>query len=179
MDPKECLNCNKTFRPRRKTNVYCCRSCQVQHLRSVGKIKDRPRQGVLCNCLHCGVEFYVPQYRCRTAKYCSQRCHGLNKPEVSQKARESSPITKRSRALAQLNKKPRTYKTIVVNGKCVREHRWIMEQFLGRKLETWEHVHHIDGNHQNNNIENLEVLINSDHQRKELSEWSDKNYLDQ
>jgi len=54
-----------------------------------------------------------------------------------------------------------------------------MEQFLGRKLEKWEHVHHIDGNHLNNNIENLEVLTNADHQRKELSEWSDKNYLDQ
>jgi hypothetical protein len=106
------------------------------------------------------------------------RCHGLNKPEVSQKARESSPIIKRSRALAQLGGKPRVYKTIIINGKQVREHRWVMEQFLGRKLETWEHVHHIDGNHLNNNIDNLKVLTNADHQRKELSEWSDKNYFE-
>jgi len=47
-----------------------------------------------------------------------------------------------------------------------------MEQHLGRKLESWEHVHHIDGNHLNNNIENLEVLSNADHQRKELAAWS-------
>jgi hypothetical protein len=66
----------------------------------------------------------------------------------------------------------REYKTIYIEGVQVREHRWIMEQHLGRKLESWEHVHHIDGNHLNNNIENLEVLSNADHQRKELAAWS-------
>ena len=71
--------------------------------------------------------------------------------------------------------KARTYKTIYVEGVQVREHRWIMEQELGRKLESWEHVHHIDGDHSNNDIENLEVLSNADHQRKELSGWSNKD----
>lgn len=70
---------------------------------------------------------------------------------------------------------PRTYKTIYVEGIQVREHRWVMEQALGRKLESWEHVHHVDGNHLNNSIENLEVLSNADHQRKELSAWSEEN----
>ena len=78
---------------------------------------------------------------------------------------------KRARAMAEENKGPRNYKRIVVNGEEVREHRWIMEQHLGRKLETWEHVHHIDGNHLNNSLSNLEVLSNADHQRKELEIW--------
>lgn len=49
------------------------------------------------------------------------------------------------------------YNTIVVNGKHVLEHRVIMEQHLGRNLEQWELVHHIDRNKKNNNISNLEL----------------------
>jgi hypothetical protein len=177
VDPKGCLNCSISFLPKRKTNVYCCRSCQVGHLRKSKKIKDRVRQGVFCQCLHCNAEFYVPQYRSNTAKYCSRKCSALDKPELAEKARKESPIIKRSLALREQGCEARTYKTIYVKGVQVREHRWIMEQSLGRKLESWEHVHHVDGNHLNNDIQNLEVLSNADHQRKELSPWMDNNNL--
>jgi hypothetical protein len=46
-------------------------------------------------------------------------------------------------------------------------HRLVMEKCLGRKLETWEHVHHIDGNPKNNDISNLQVLTNSEHRKLE------------
>lgn len=45
----------------------------------------------------------------------------------------------------------------------IREHRFIMAQHLGRLLEPWEDVHHIDGNKLNNDISNLEVLTRSEH----------------
>lgn len=65
--------------------------------------------------------------------------------------------------------KPRhKYKYIKVNGKQIREHRWIMEQYLGRKLESWEHVHHINDDSLDNRIENLIVLSNSEHQKIEV-----------
>ena len=51
------------------------------------------------------------------------------------------------------------------NGKRIDEHRLIMEQFLGRKLNKKEVVHHKDGNKSNNNINNLEVMSLSDHSR--------------
>jgi endogenous inhibitor of DNA gyrase (YacG/DUF329 family) len=41
--------------------------------------------------------------------------------------------------------------------------RLIMENVLGRKLLPTEDVHHIDGNPQNNNIENLEVIDHVQH----------------
>jgi hypothetical protein len=46
---------------------------------------------------------------------------------------------------------------------CVREHRLIMSDHLGRLLEPHEDVHHIDGNKLNNDITNLVVLTRSQH----------------
>lgn len=48
-----------------------------------------------------------------------------------------------------------------------REHRYIMEQKIGRYLEKWEEVHHIDGNGLNNSPENLIIMKKSEHLKLE------------
>lgn len=56
------------------------------------------------------------------------------------------------------------YTHIQIYGKRIREHRWIVEKVLGRKLKKDEVVHHIDGNKSNNENSNLLVCIKSYHQ---------------
>ena len=56
-----------------------------------------------------------------------------------------------------------TYKTTYRNGKTDREHRFIAEDIVGRKLDADEIVHHIDGNKRNNSPDNLQIVTRAEH----------------
>lgn len=58
------------------------------------------------------------------------------------------------------------YKAIKVNGIKRDEHRYIMEQHIGRKLSRNEVVHHKNGDKRDNSIENLEIMSLSEHTKK-------------
>lgn len=156
MDFKECKFCSQPFKPRKATSSFCSGHCRVTYLRRKKIIPDKPRQGIYKKCPVCQKEFYVEQYRKDTATFCSRSC--LAKVHLKKYA-----IFR----FQPLNNPPHKYKYITINGKSVREHRYLMECHLNRKLKPEEHVHHVNGNSSDNRIENLIILSNSNHQKTE------------
>jgi hypothetical protein len=53
--------------------------------------------------------------------------------------------------------------------RCIREHVFVMENYLKRGLEKGEVVHHIDGDKTNNNLDNLFLTTIAEHNKLHAS----------
>lgn len=102
-------------------------------------------------CANCGQDFTkrpkLAHWQFEKQQYCSRRCRGL----------AENP----RKADAEFRPRYRQVKT--PDGRHMLEHRWVMEQHLGRRLERWEQVHHINEDRLDNRIENLELVTSKEH----------------
>lgn len=120
-------------------------------------------------CNYCNGELKKPWQK----KFCSWDCSnkGTAKSNSASKMGENNPMygkvapNYKGGTITRSGSRNVKYIQIHVNGKIVKKHRHIMENYLGRKLKATEVVHHIDGDGLNNNIENLEVMTKSEHSR--------------
>lgn len=116
-------------------------------------MKKLPKIQKICEI--CGRMFEVKPYRSKTAKQCSFTCH--------QKAASKISAVMRGNLLRYSGS---TNGYVKFNSRHM--HRVIAEQMLGRPLRSGEIVHHRDGNKQNNNPENLEILFQSQHVKRHI-----------
>jgi len=167
-----CPICNKEtgIGARNLIRTYCSKKCSSIDRMRKQKLKTPP-SGKNLECIQCLKNFYV--FKCLEkygrGKFCSRKCKakyfyenkinidnlkkGNLKPFIDQGKFESNP-----------------YKRITIDGKRVKEHRYLMEKYLCRKLSPEEHIHHKNGNKHDNRIENLEILSKSQHAKLEYLE---------
>ncbi len=154
---KKCKNCENEFyvQPSVEIKKYCSRKCKNLCMPK----KDRSKKkGLFLECPTCKKEIYVFKSVLKLNKtgkrFCSIKCKS--------EAMKSGILTygfKDQGKEANAN----IYKRIQINGKRVKEHRHVMELHIGRKLEVWEHVHHINEDPTDNRLENLKILSAEEH----------------
>lgn len=106
-------------------------------------------------CKNCNLEY---EARRESQKYCSKRCMWDN----------NGKSNKRKKEYWWKNSKGYIEGRIWIDDTTkirVKQHRWIMENFIGRKLRSDEIVHHINGIKDDNRIENLEVIDFGEHSK--------------
>lgn len=112
-------------------------------------------------CVVCNKEFSVKPYRKETAKTCSFKCKQTYCGNLG-------GIVNAKRLFGTGTK---WY--LKVGGR--HQHRVVMEEVLGRKLESWEIVHHKDENKHNNSPENLQIMTASEHAAHHFKKyWAEK-----
>jgi len=139
-----------------KTRKYCSVKCG-----QIGAhIKQRNR--ITKKCIVCNIDFQIKASHASKRETCSQKCRSVIKSQ--RMSGENHRYYKKVKA----EKKVFTYPRIQVDGKSLYLHRYVMEQYLGRKLTYNEVVHHKNNNHLDNSIKNLELVSRSEHTRQHL-----------
>ena len=167
---RRCENCGEKYRGYGKQ--YCSYVCMGQHKAAPPKV-----------CAECG-----HAYTGRNLRYCSAECMTIAYVTTEKSCvvcgetfrAASQRVDRRhcSVACAAVNRRgasnaswsggrhvsPAGYVRISLGGgNRALEHRVVMERALGRPLRSDEHVHHVDGDKQNNEVGNLRVLSVSEH----------------
>lgn len=142
----KCEICNKEFyvstSDYKKGQRCCTRECS-----NIKRKLNTVLKSYVCKV--CGKEFSRYKDTNHANKYCSRECYYKGRIERH-----------KDFSLARID---RGYKLIYVNGYPVKNHIYIMEQYLGRKLNPNEVVHHKNFNPLDNRIENLQLMTRAEH----------------
>lgn len=142
-----CPQCNKEFLPSKKDTKFCSNKCASNSRTTKQTIK----------CDQCGSEIIKPSCHIKETNFCSRQCYHDWRSEnlVGEKAyRWNGGIYRPYGKYKYIKQEDGSYKA---------EHRIVVEKYLGRELTSEEIIHHIDGNGNNNLINNLQIVSRTEH----------------
>lgn len=184
-----CKVCGKEeyVNPCRAKNYHCC---SVECLAKYNS--ERYSKKIVCTCPVCGKEFYLKPYtysRVKTTPCCSKECaaklkeityQGENNPQYGLKGNlnasfKNENLIKKNHNIDDIFVYAPEYLDSNKDGRITLHRLTILQNyknfdpcfFLGEenkiRFNNDVHVHHIDGNHSNNNINNLIPLTKRQH----------------
>lgn len=131
----ECARCDKAFQPTSNRSKFCSLECKLG----------------MATCEECGKEFRKKKHT--AARFCSRKCFGDGMAPIGS-------VRPHGSAGYMIIKVPEETPGSKVHygpnhRRWMFEHRYVMQQKLGRPLEGKEQVHHINGNKADNHPDNL------------------------
>lgn len=143
--------------------------CKKHYLRfwlygdPLAKRKMIKKKGKIFKCEYCAKSFYRTPSEIKRGRqrFCSKQCAGK---KMKGELKNTPPIENSN---WRINRKG--YVETTRRKKRILQHRWIMEQYIGRELTIKEAVHHLNGKKTDNRLENLIVLSTTLHSKKHRS----------
>ena len=96
-----------------------------------------------------------------TSLFCNQECYFKWKRRNPNKRAYKEKIFVSGYFYLYMPEHPNAIK----KGRYIAEHRYVLEQKIGRLLERYEVAHHLNGNKQDNRPKNLKLLASSEHNK--------------
>ena len=119
---------------------------------------------IIKHCITCDKPITVFPCQEERKKNCSRKCDFLWRKNSGMYAGANNPAYKGGIAIYE-NSAGKSYKFVLGKKGKIYEHRYVMEQYLGRSLNQGEEVHHINGDTLDNRPENLYVIDKKNHSR--------------
>ncbi len=156
---KKCLYCNKEFKVafseiKVGKGKFCSNTCSGFYRRT----------GINSFCKICNKPIVIRKNRVsqKEGNFCSYKCKGIAHSKYFRGEKCANWKGGRGKSRGYICILKPSHPSANGSG-YVREHRLVMEKYLGRYLETFEFVHHRNKIKDDNRIENLQIVTKKTH----------------